>query len=182
MIGTVVTGCDSVFQFHINPEEFVINYERWDIPHDNVLLIAPNVVRSEGMFFEEKYGGQRVGLALYQPDSLQTNLTVLFEHFQLAFLTRAVQTETDLLGGIVNGELQVEDILGNFTLKTNLHIEDFSLFGDTLGNLAVYVQNEENAPSVYALDIALTERGNDVHLTGTYQLAEDRPCARDWKF
>jgi hypothetical protein len=71
---------------------------------------------------------------------------------------------------LLNGRITFNKLTNEPVFTGELTISDFSLKGDTVGNVNIAVNNR--VANTYAADIKLTGRGNDVRMAGNYYLKE----------
>lgn len=173
LIGGLLSGQDSSFQFHFIPEEFKLNYQDWAIPKDNYISFSKQLVRSKGLFFKKSGGKESFGVDFSGTDSTTTDVVTTFKDFEMSFLTKAVQTDEKLLGGVVNGQVALQNILDTLKVTADFGIRNFELLGDTLGNISLKADNDKNQ-EVYEILTTLTERGNDVKVSGTYRVVSTK--------
>ncbi|WP_431210526.1 translocation/assembly module TamB domain-containing protein [Puia sp. P3] len=77
-----------------------------------------------------------------------------------------------LLDGTLNGHAVVKDVMSNPVFTADLVIAGFSYRADTVGDIAVKVNNEK--ANAFSADIALTGNKNDVKIQGEYYTGEGR--------
>lgn len=153
------------YQLSLKPDSLILNYDDWAVLPDNKILFtnaglnASNVVLSKN--------GQQLTV-----NSLSSNVNapmeVNFSSFQLVTLTGFVQTDSTLANGTLNGKITFTDLTKGAVFIGDLTINEFSIKGDTVGNVHVLVDNK--VQNTYAADITLSGRGNDVRLNGNYYL------------
>ncbi|MEO5905379.1 MAG: translocation/assembly module TamB domain-containing protein, partial [Saprospiraceae bacterium] len=100
------------------------------------------------------------------PPQLNAPIDVRFKDFQIETFTRLVSIDSLLAGGRVNGIANLRNLNTNAVFTADLTIDDFSFHGDTVGNVAMKVNNE--TANTYAADIRLSGDGNDVKIIGSY--------------
>jgi uncharacterized protein YhdP len=81
------------------------------------------------------------------------------------------QQDSLQVGGVINGEANISDFQKAMKFTAALNVADFSFKGDTVGNIALKVNNQtENA---YAANMSITGKGNQVDLQGIYYTAPE---------
>jgi hypothetical protein len=71
-----------------------------------------------------------------------------------------------LAGGIINGNAEISNFQKSPVFTAALNVSDFSFKGDTLGNIALKVNNQ--TANAYAAQMNITGKGNQVDLNGVY--------------
>jgi hypothetical protein len=168
-INARIEMADSLYVISLGPENVLLNYEEWEIAGDNAITIA-----SDGLMvrnFILTHGAQRLSV---QSESYGMNSPIAFEfnNFQIETLTGLVSTDTLLAGGVIEGNALLREYLSSPVFTANLTISDFNFQGDTLGEIALLVDNE--TANTLAAEITLQGKGNDLRVHGTYQIESEQ--------
>jgi hypothetical protein len=75
-------------------------------------------------------------------------------------------SDSSIVDGLLNGEVDLQNLTTQPLFTGNLNIRDFSYHRDTLGNIDIKVNNRN--PDIYHANVVLSGRGNDVELEGDY--------------
>lgn len=160
--GTITQPTTGTYNIKLRPDSLLLNYELWSISANNQLTISPSAITA-GNFVLQK-GDQRLSINSIggaNPSPLQ----VAFTNFQLATITGFIKADSLLVGGVMNGNITFPDLMKQPVFTSDLTINDLSMRQDTLGNLRARVSSGGNR---YNTDIALTGRGNDLSITGSF--------------
>lgn len=153
------------YQISIKPDSLVLNYDSWTVSNNNRITIAKQGINASNFVLSKN--GQQLSI-----NSLSSNgnapMEVKFDQFKLVTLTGFVQTDSTLANGTLNGKITFNELSNEPVFTGDLTIDDFSIKGDTVGNVKMLVNNR--VASTYAADITLSGRGNDVRLNGNYYL------------
>jgi translocation and assembly module TamB len=156
---------DSVFTFSIKPDGLLLNYDSWSVNRDNLIRFGSTIVKAKN--FNLSKGDQHLMI-----NSLNTTasspLAVDLKNFSLATLSAFVQSDSLLVDGTLNGNILVKDILKQPNFTTDLTLNNLALKKDTIGDVNIKVNN--NTQNVFATNVTITGKGNDVNLTGNYYL------------
>ncbi|MEJ7683764.1 MAG: hypothetical protein WKG06_39060 [Segetibacter sp.] len=156
---------DSVFTFSLRPDSLMLNYDSWSINRDNLIRFGSTVVNAKN--FDLNKGDQHI--IINSLDSTANSpLEVDLKNFNLATLSAFVRSDSLPVEGMLNGNVLVKNILKQPNFTTNLTLNDLSFRKDTIGDVNVKVNN--NTANVFATNVTITGRGNDVNLTGNYYL------------
>ncbi len=156
---------DSVFTISLKPDNLLLNYDSWSINRDNLIRFGSTVVNARN--FNLNKGDQH--LIINSLDSTANSpLEVDLKSFNLATLSAFVRSDSLPVEGTLNGNVLVKDILKQPNFTTDLTLNDLAFRKDTIGNVNVKVNN--NTANVFATNVTITGRGNDVNLTGNYYL------------
>ena len=154
-----------VFALTLRPDSLVLNYEPWSINNNNLIRFGPTLVNASN--FDLSKGNQHL-IINSQGTAANSPMEVRFSDFRLATLTAFVQTDSLLADGTLNGNVLLRNLttLPNFT--TDLTINNLAIYRDTIGDLNAKIDNSNS--NVFATNVTITGRGNDVALTGNYYL------------
>ena len=143
-------------------EEQILNFETWSVPEDNLITIVGDslVIRN----FALRNGAQALRAETTEPGDVE----IAFEDFNLNTPSRLVFPDEEVAGGILNGTVGLDNVLTNLGIKSNLRVDSLSWTGQQLGLLEANVTSgdEQN----YAVDVSLTQAGNNATITGDVSL------------
>lgn len=162
-LGAHLTAEQDNYRFSLLPDGLKLNYQDWDVDENNYINISDQgiLVGNFHLGFEDQK------LAVHSLDSVgDAPLHFDFQNFRLETFTEAIATEDFSFGGGLNGEVSLERIKTNPVFVSELHIDRFYFGKDTVGDIDLIVNNEQE--NTYAADIRIHERGNDVQLLGKY--------------
>jgi len=151
------------YQFSFLQNGLLLNYAAWTVNADNALEFG-----SKGIMAKDFSITNSNQILSINSDTQEMNapITVDFKNFKIETLTRMAQQDSLEVGGVINGDAHISDYDKAMKFTTSLNINDFNFRGDTVGNIALKVNNQtENA---YAADMSITGKGNQVNLTGLY--------------
>jgi hypothetical protein len=150
-------------EIRLNPDGLKLNYDNWTVSPDNALRFGPDGIYANN--FELSREGNLLRIQS-QSQAKNAPLEVTFENFSLETLTNMVSKDELLIGGTLNGNVELRNLTASAVFTSDLKITDFTYRGSKVGDIAVKVNNER--ANVYAADVAITGNGNQVNLTGTY--------------
>ena len=156
---------NSVFAFSLKPDSLLLNYSPWTINNDNLIRFGAAIVNARN--FNLSKGDQHLVINSVS-DAPNSPLTVDFSKFQIATLTGFVMSDSLPVDGMLNGNIQVRDLLKQPNFTTDLTLNSLSFKKDTIGDVNVKVNN--NIENVFATNVTITGRGNDIGLSGNYYL------------
>jgi len=160
---------DDGLKFVLNPDSLMLNYARWQVNTANYFLYD-----SSGIVVHE-FGISNNGDSLAvnsNPPSPNSPIDVHFANFKLGTLTRMANQDSLLVDGTLNGHAEVKNVMSNPVFTTDLHIGGLTYRADTVGDIAVKVNNLKG--NAFSADIALTGNKNDVKIKGDYYTGEGR--------
>lgn len=156
---------DGNTQISLEPDGLVLNYEPWDIDRGNIVQFGSKGIYANN--FELSNNASSIKIQS-QSESANSPLDVTLKDFEIATITNAVAKDTLLAGGRINGNVLVKDLTKTMTFTADLNVENFTFKTDTVGNIAIKVDN--NTANVLNADVAITGAdGNQVNLAGNYR-------------
>lgn len=155
---------NGVYGISLVPDSLLLHYQPWSATTDNRITIAPDDIYVNNFTVEKD--GQSIRL---QSQSVGPNapLQVSFNDFKVSTITGFVQSDSIGVNGRINGDVVLSNITSQPLFEGNIRLDDLSIKKDTVGNVAVKVDN--TIANTYRADVSVTGRGNDLQLTGTYE-------------
>lgn len=144
-------------------DNLILNYDRWRVPENNSVTFGPAGVQATNFELTHNNNALRVNSRTEDPAS---PIEVEFESFRLETLSAMISKDTLLAGGVLNGDIVLNNLTTTPQFDANLNIENFSFKQDTVGNVQVLVNNE-TANSLEA-NVTISGQGNDAELAGNY--------------
>ncbi|MHC0446171.1 translocation/assembly module TamB domain-containing protein [Flavobacterium sp. 3-218] len=149
----------------LNPESFILNYDKWNVDPENAIEIG------DKRLYVNKFNLNNNGNELkIQSQGTQDNapLQVDFVNFKIETIMNMVKKDELLMQGMLNGNAVVENVMTSPTFTSDLKIDDFTFKGSKVGDLEIKVDNK--TANTLAANVTLSDEGNDLKLTGDYQL------------
>lgn len=152
-------GSDSI-SVVMAPEQ-VLNFETWRVPEDNLILLDSSslIVNNWAL----RNGNQLLLAETTAPNDLR----IAFEDFELSFIGRVINTEEDLIGGQLNGEVFLDEVLSDLGIRSDVVVRELSYLGQPMGTLTAEVSSSNNVN--FTVDAGLEGSGNQVAVSGTYR-------------
>ena len=158
------------YTLNLRPDSLMLNYENWTVSANNSLTITKDNITASNFILQRN--DQRLSL-----QSAGERLNVGFTNFQLSTITAIMKSDSLLVNGSMNGQMAVRNILRQPLFTSDLTINDLSFKGDTIGNAVVRVDNVSG--NRYNTNAAITGRGNDITLTGSFAPQGEKDIALD---
>ncbi|MBW1656861.1 translocation/assembly module TamB domain-containing protein [Flavobacterium quisquiliarum] len=151
----------------LDAENFILNYDKWNVDPENAIEFG------EKRLYVNKFNLSNNGNELkIQSQGTQDNapLQVDFVNFKIETIMNMVKKDELLMQGLINGNALVENVMTSPTFTSDLKIDDFTFKGEKVGDLEIKVDNKTTDTLV--ANVALSDEGNDVKLTGEYKIEE----------
>ncbi len=151
--------------FSLLPDELLLNYDKWNVPETNLIRLANNNIYVRDFIISRN--GQKLGINSSSEES-NSPLNVNFSDFRIETFTAFVKQDSLLAGGTINGDIVLRDVMQQPVFTSNLSISNLTVLGDTVGNLAIKVDNE--TANVFKANVELSGNNNEVDITGDYTI------------
>jgi len=164
----VFTALPNEYQFSFLQDGLMFDYTPWAVSPNNALMFGAKGILARD--FSITNSNQTLSI---NSNSAEYNspITVGFTNFKIETLTKIAQQDSLLVGGVINGKAEVSNLQKSPQFTAAMNISDFNFRGDTVGNVALKVNNQ--TANAYAADINITGKGNQVTLTGLYYTAPE---------
>jgi hypothetical protein len=149
-ISGIFRSINKDFRFNLDPNKLLLNYEKWAVAPENFIQFGKSGILANQ--FNLSQGGQLLSInsASSTPNS---PLRVTFKDFQIETLTKFAETDTTLVGGTINGMVDVKDLVSTPKFEADLNISKLRYQKDELGDLTVLVNN--NTANAFQVDAKL---------------------------
>jgi hypothetical protein len=167
-IAGVFSALPNEYQFSFLQNGLLLNYTPWAVNPDNALQFG-----SKGILAKDFAITSNDQVLSINSSSAEMNSPIMvnFKNFHIETLTRLAQQDSLQVGGVINGNAELSDFQKSPKFTAAINVNDFNFKGDTVGNIALKVNNQtENA---YAATMNITGKGNQVNLTGLYYTAPE---------
>ncbi|MXV53125.1 translocation/assembly module TamB [Pedobacter sp. HMF7647] len=152
-----------LYEFSLNPDGLLLNYQPWTVAQNNLIRFGAGGV--EARDFKLSNNNQSISINTI-PAGLNNPMKIDFSNFQIETITQMVKKDSLLIGGTINGTTTVSNFQASPVFVADMNVDHFNFKGDTLGNIAIKVNNQQ--ANTYAANVSITGNGNQVDLTGNY--------------
>jgi len=156
------------YQFSFLRNGLILDYTPWTVNANNALQFGSKGIMARDFSITSK---DQVLSINSDEQRMNAPITVDFRNFRIETLTRAAKQDSLQVGGVINGQAHLSNLQKSMVFTTSLNINDFNFKGDTVGNIALKVNNQTR--NAYAADVRITGKGNQVNLTGLYYTLPD---------
>ncbi|UPT70361.1 MAG: translocation/assembly module TamB [Flavobacterium sp. JAD_PAG50586_2] len=155
-------------EVHLDAEKLLLNYDKWIISEDNKIRFVNNAIYVNN--FELSKDDSSI-LLQSQSQGANPPLEVVFKNFQIQTLTNIVQMETLEMGGTINGNAVLKDLMSKVLFTADVTIDKFTFRKEEVGNININVDNY--TANTYTAKVELTGQENQLNLDGTYNAISD---------
>ncbi|MBB2144031.1 translocation/assembly module TamB [Pedobacter sp. LMG 31464] len=148
VIAGIFNSFNKDFRFSLDPNKLLLDYEKWTVDPKNYIQFGQSGILANQ--FNLSQGSQLLSINSTN-NTPNSPLEVEFKNFQIETLTKFAETDTTLVGGTINGKIDVKDLVSNPKFEANLTVNKLRYQKDELGDLSLLVNNNtENAFEVDA--------------------------------
>jgi len=153
------------YQFSFLQNGLLLDYTPWSVNADNALQFGTKGILARNFAITNN----NQILSANSSGGMNSPITVDFKNFKIETLTKLAKQDSLLIGGTINGNAVVSDFQKSPVFTSAININDFNFKGDTVGNIAIKVNNQ--TANAYAAEVSITGQGNQVDLNGFYYTA-----------
>jgi len=158
---------DSKNIFKIDAENFVLNYDKWNVDPENAIEFGDKRLYINKFYLEN--AGNELKIQS-QGNEDNAPLQVDFVNFKIETILNMVKKDKLLMQGLINGNAVVENVMTSPIFKSDLKIDDFAFRGEAVGDIEIKVDNKTN--DLLAANVTLKGGENDVTLDGNYAVKD----------
>ncbi|WP_461788168.1 translocation/assembly module TamB domain-containing protein [Pedobacter sp.] len=150
VIAGIFQSINKDFRFSLDPQKLLLDYEKWTVAQDNYIQFGQSGILAHQ--FNISQGSQLLSI---NSTSEQPNapMDVEFKNFQIETLMKFAETDTALIGGAINGTVNVKDLANSPKFEADLTINKLRYQKDELGDLRAIVNN--NTANAFEVDASL---------------------------
>ncbi len=152
----------------LSPDSLMLNYQDWTVNATNRIYINSKNISADNLTLSN--GEQSLTLNSLNP-SPGSPVDAIFKNFKLSTITGFMQADSAFLDGELTGTARLLSFTPQPTFTADLNIQNFRMNNDTVGHIALNVNNQTS--NTYAVVANITGFGNDVVLTGNYRPTEN---------
>ena len=149
--------------------ELLLDYAKWNVGANNFIQYDATGVRVNNFIISN--GTQSLSISNTKA-SATSPIEVIFNNFKIETLTSIAEQKSLVLGGTINGNALIDNVITSPVFTSDLKIENLNYKADTIGNLYVKVNNK--IANAYDADVRLEGNGNYVLLNGQYYTGESK--------
>ncbi|HLU94194.1 MAG TPA: translocation/assembly module TamB domain-containing protein, partial [Membranihabitans sp.] len=164
---TETSQYEDSLRIHLDPSILIFDALVWDIPASNQILIGENKIEFQSMRISR--GNQFIS---FEDNPGDNDLVVNIQRFNLSNVISYLNPDTLLASGNINGQITLEEPLGNAGLIADVRIDSLQVLQVDLGTMDLYGETEDARN--YSADLLL--KGGEIDLTaeGEYHATDDQ--------
>jgi hypothetical protein len=175
-VASEITKPGDSLEFHINPQDLVLNKDSWNIPAENEIIVYDQEITANN--FRLSHNNQEMLVSSELSFSDKDHIGLKFSNFNLKALLNYINPNKKLATGEVNGQLIFEDPLQKIGILADVKINQLSILEVELGTLSL--QSTPKEDFLYDVGFAINGENVDLKMTGDFQ-AKDTATVLDFK-
>jgi len=166
VIGGLLNSLGPGYRFSFNPDQLVINRDRWTVPQENYLQYDTDLLYAHNI--QLQHDASFIALNSAGPLGPNAPLNVQFSNFEIGYIMESFQREDSLVAGTINGTATVNNLMvGTMSFTSDLTVTKFAFQGIPVGDIALQANNQ--GANRYNVDASLTGNGNQLLVNGFYE-------------
>ena len=153
------------YKFRFGKDGIVFQKMPWNIPSDNYLLFGKNRFIAHDVLLRGP--GQSISFNSTDEKNSRPPLRIEFNDFDLATLSHVVERDSGLLGGILTGNVVLQNLDKQRAFTSDLAIKDFIFSRRRVGDVSLRANNQTE--NVYDVNMNIAGNGNQIAMEGKYR-------------
>lgn len=153
------------FEFRLNPNDIVLNYQRWQVPANNYMRFGGDKFIASNVSLTNR----REKIIIESAETPGSAILIGFRELNLEYLSSMIAEEKPL-SGLVEGDINLFPDSAGMTFTSDLTIQNFQLKQVPWGDLSLKV--EQTIRNRFDVNVALSGNENDVTIRGFYSAGE----------
>ena len=163
-IAGIFKALGSQYEFNLLQNGLMLDYTNWAVSANNAFQFGSKGILARN--FNISNNNQVLGINTTN-QKYNGPLSATFQNFKIETITQIAEKDSLKIGGTINGNALVSNFAKSPVITSDLKIKDFSFKADTLGDIAIKVNNQE--ANTFAANVDITGKGNQVKLDGLYR-------------
>jgi hypothetical protein len=156
------------YQFSFLQDGVMLDYTAWAVNPSNALEFGNKGILARNFSLTNS----NQVLSINTPSGqYNAPISIDFKNFKIETITKMAKQDSLLVGGTINGNAVVSNFQKSPAFEAAINVNDFNFKGDTVGNIALKVNNQ--TANAYAAQMSITGKGNQVDLNGMYYTAPE---------
>lgn len=167
IIAGIFESINKDFRFRLSPERLILDYEKWNVAPENFLQFGKSGILANQ--FNISRADQLLSINSKEQVA-NAPLAVVFKDFKIETLMKFAETDSTLIGGEINGNIDVTDLVKSPKFTANIDIKKLRYQKDELGDLKALVNN--NVENAFDVDVSLKGK-HELYAKGFYYTNKD---------
>lgn len=156
------------YQFSFLQDGLMLDYQPWAVNPNNALQFGTKGILARDFTISNS---NQILSVNSTPQELNAPIDIKFSNFKIEGLTKIARQDSLLVGGTLDGDATISNFQKSPVFTADIKATDFNFRGDTVGNIALKVNNQ--TADAYAATMSITGKGNQVDMDGVYYTKPD---------
>lgn len=162
-IHSLISKADENYRLTIDPKEFYLMNNSWNIAPDNAIEFGKPGFRIHHLFMNHE--GSEINIASVN-DRFNDDLDIAIQKFRLDDLSRIVEKDTSLVKGNLDGNLLLKRVNNSYGLVADATVTNLVVQEIPIGNLSLNAKNPEGKK--FDMNVTLTGQDNNLSANGYF--------------
>lgn len=163
LIRSQITKDKNKYTLILDPKEFYLMNNRWDIAADNYIEFGPSGFLIHHLFFTN--GDNQINIASVH-DKVNDDLNIAIRNFNLNDISQIVEKDTSLVAGKVDGNILLKRVNNSYGIIADAQIRNLAVHDVPIGDVSLKADNPTSRK--FDIDLKLTGPDNNMTATGTF--------------
>jgi len=150
-------------KLRLNPDNFYLMNKQWKIDPENYIVFG-----KEGFLIHQLNMQHEAGLLSINSinEKFNDDISVLLEQFSLDEISRLIDKENNLVGGILSGNILLKRVGDSYGIIADANFNDLVLMDVPIGNLTISAQNP--FANRFDVEAAISGKENNINIGGYF--------------
>jgi len=163
VIHSEITKDKSNYILTLDPKEFYLMNNRWDIASDNRIEFANHGFLIHHLFFN--HDDNQINIASVH-DKFNDDLNIAIRNFSLNDISQIVEKDTSLVAGSVDGNVLLKRVNNSYGIVADAQIKNLMVHDVPIGDVSLKADNATNQK--FDIDLKLSGTDNNLTASGTF--------------
>ncbi|MFO7844623.1 MAG: hypothetical protein R6V16_12505, partial [Bacteroidales bacterium] len=154
---------ESNYKLTIDPDNFYLMNERWDIAADNYIEFGKPGFLIHHLFIQKKE--RQVNISSVN-NQMNDDINISIKNFKLDDISGIIEKDTGMVKGNVDGNMLLKRVNGLYGIIADATISNLFVYGESIGDLTVKAENP--AAEKFDLDVNLSSAENNLTANGYF--------------
>ncbi|MFP4367156.1 MAG: translocation/assembly module TamB domain-containing protein [Bacteroidales bacterium] len=164
LINAMVESKEELYNFRIDPANFIMNRQKWEIPEDNMILAGHEHLLFNNFTLE--HDGSILSIRSAGDEEYDNETVISLEQFNIRSITGFADEIIPLRGGILDGDLSIRNIYGETGFTADLTVNGLLWSGYEID--LITLQARDASPGQINIISSLEYDGTTLNASGDY--------------
>jgi hypothetical protein len=163
--GNVRQDSTKTYALYLNNDKLILGNEPWQLTEDNYIRFG-----KAGLYFHNfVLNNNEQSLSIKSAEADNGTIKAEFRKFELGTLSQVIETDTALIRGVLDGDIEFRNLKATPAFVSDLKISNVAYLEHPIGDLALKADNL--TADKYSAQLLLSGSENDMQVKGFYSAA-----------